>query len=193
LDEVPSSDQRENNISNINDLAFYHLIRWSLDYVPRVSLSHHDCLDAFAHTDEPPASYQGVEQQAKRLADALALADDEDEESTGWQLLRYSDKDATTLYEAVKALSDEDLDRLHLLLTVLAFGQGDCSRLDTGDTLFNRVACDLGVDMRSCWRPDMDFLSRRTREQLVPIAAESGYTERSGYPSRLKKSHIPSD
>jgi hypothetical protein len=31
LDEVPSVDQRENNISNINGLAFYHLIRWSLE------------------------------------------------------------------------------------------------------------------------------------------------------------------
>ena len=33
MDEVPSSDQRENNISNINGLAFYHLIRWSLEQV----------------------------------------------------------------------------------------------------------------------------------------------------------------
>ena len=44
--------------------------------------------------------------------------------------------------------------------------------------------------MRACWRPDMEFLSRRTREQLVQVAAESGYTMRSGYPSRLKKSEL---
>src|SRR4030095_7997511 len=154
------------------------LLLGASDYMPRVSVSRHDCLNAFAQADAPPASYQSMEQEAKRLAAALGLADDE--KSVGWQRLRCSRGDTTTLYEALKALSDEDLDRLHLLLTVLAFGQGDCSRLDTGDTLFNRVACDLGVDMRACWRPDMDFLSRRTREQLVQIASESGYTARSG-------------
>ena len=105
----------------------------------------------------PPVSYQGVEQEAKRLAAALGLVDDE--KSVGWQRLRCSRGNATTLYEALKALSDEDLDRLHLLLTVLAFGQGDCSRLDTGDTLFNRVARDLGADMRAYWRPDTEFLT----------------------------------
>ena len=31
------------------------------DYVPRVSVSRHDCLNAFAQADTPPASYQGVE------------------------------------------------------------------------------------------------------------------------------------
>ena len=94
--------------------------------------------------------------------------------SVGWQRLRCSGRNATTLYEALKALSDEDLDRLHLLLTVLAFGQGNCSRLDTGDTLFNRVARDLGADMRAYWRPDTEFLSRRTRTQLEQIVHESG-------------------
>ena len=161
------------------------LLLGAADYVPRVSLSRHECLDAFAQADAPPASYQGVEQQARQLAAALGLADD-DEERAVWQLLRCSGRDAVTLYEAVKTLSDEELDRLHLLLTVLAFGQGNCSRLDTGDTLFNRVAHDLGADMRAYWRPDADFLSRRTREQLVRIAAESGLSARIG--SRAEES-----
>jgi ParB family chromosome partitioning protein len=99
---------------------------------------------------------------------------------------RGSGRSATTLYEALKALSDEDLDRLHLLLTVLAFGQGNCSRLDTGDTLFNRVAHDLGADMRAYWRPDTDFLSRRTREQLAQIVHESGLTARLGQAAGTK-------
>jgi ParB family chromosome partitioning protein len=165
------------------------LLLGASDYVSPVNVSRHDCLSSFAQADEPPASYQGVEQQAKQLATALGLVED-DEERAGWMLLRCSGRDATTLYEAVKALSDEDLDRLHLLLTVLAFGQGNINRLDTTDTLFNRVAQDLGADMRACWRPDMAFLSRRTREQLMQIAAESGYTARSGYPAQLKKSEL---
>jgi ParB family chromosome partitioning protein len=93
-------------------------------------------------------------------------------------------------YEALKALSDEDLDRLHLLLTVLAFGQGNCSRIDTGDTLFNRVARDLGADMRAYWRPDTDFLSRRTRAQLEQIVDESGLTSRLGQPKGTTKAEL---
>jgi len=154
------------------------LLLGASDYMPRVSVSRHDCLNAFAQADTPPVSYQGVEQEAKRLAAALDLVDGE--ESVGWQRLRCSGRDATTLYEALKVLSDEDLDRLHLLLTVLAFGQGNCSRLDTGDTLFNRVARDLGADMRAYWRPDTEFLARRTRTQLEQIVHESGLTARLG-------------
>ena len=132
--------------------------------------------------------YQGVEQEAKRLAAALGLVDDE--KNVGWQRLRGSGRSATTLYEALKALSDEDLDRLHLLLTVLAFGQGNCSRLDTGDTLFNCVARDLGADMRAYWRPDTDFLSRRTREQLAQIVHESGLDAHLGHPAGTTKAEL---
>ena len=114
----------------------------------------------------------------------------EDEEGAGWQLLRCSRGDATTLYEALKALTDEDLDRLHLLLTVLCFGQGNGSRLDTGDTLFNRVARDLGADMRAYWRPDTDFLSRRTRAQLAQIVHESGLSARIGHPAGMTKAEL---
>jgi hypothetical protein len=32
LDEGQSPDQSENNINDINMLAFYHLIRWNLDF-----------------------------------------------------------------------------------------------------------------------------------------------------------------
>ena len=68
------------------------------------------------------------------------------------------------------------LDGLHLLVTILAFGQGDMDVIDHGDSLFNRVARDLGADMRAWWRPDETFLGRRTRDQLCAIAQESGAT-----------------
>ena len=32
LDEVQSPDQSENNINDINVLAFYHVIRWNLEF-----------------------------------------------------------------------------------------------------------------------------------------------------------------
>jgi hypothetical protein len=78
------------------------------------------------------------------------------------------------LYETVKALSDAALDRLLLLLPVLCFGQARLETLDTGDTLFNRVAQDIGMDMRAYWRPDAEFLNRRTLAQLSDIAREAG-------------------
>jgi hypothetical protein len=37
--------------------------------------------------------------------------------------------------------------------------QGNCDRLDTSDSLFNRVARDLNVDMKNHWRPDAAFLA----------------------------------
>ena len=48
--------------------------------------------------------------------------------------------DDLALYEAVRSLSDHELDQLETLLTALVFGQEFCQRLDTGDSLFNRVS-----------------------------------------------------
>ena len=74
--------------------------------------------------------------------------------------------DELRLYEAVRGLSDHDLARLQTLLAALSFGQDNCDRLDTHDSLFNRVARDLSVDMRNHWRPDASFFAKRNREQL---------------------------
>ena len=97
-----------------------------------------------------------------------------------WERLSRTRKDAGSLYEAVKDLSDDDLDRLHGLLTVLTFGQGCMDELDTGESLFNRVAADLEIDMRDHWRPDEAFLTRRRKDQLEDIAKESGASARIG-------------
>jgi ParB family chromosome partitioning protein len=74
----------------------------------------------------------------------------------------------------MQVLSDHQLEQLHTLLSALAFGQVICERLDTSDSLFNRVARDLGADMRKSWWPDRSFLERRSREQLAAIAYECG-------------------
>jgi ParB family chromosome partitioning protein len=161
---------------------------------PRVSLTRHACLGSLAQEDAPPIAYQAVEQHTLRLVKALNLSDDEDigEEdgkTPGWELLLDAFKGTTKTYEAVKALSDEDLDDLHLLLPVLCFGQGNCDQVDSGDSLFNRVARDIGVDMRDHWRPDTAFLSRRTKPQLLAITAEIGLNE-GGPVAKLKKSEL---
>jgi ParB family chromosome partitioning protein len=94
------------------------------------------------------------------------------------------------LTRPVRGLSDHDLDQLETLLTALVFGQEICQRLDTGDSLFNRVARDLCVDMRYHWHPDRSFLERRTRDQLVAIAVDCGYAENTGRVATYKKSEL---
>ena len=98
--------------------------------------------------------------------------------------------DELALYEAVRGLSDHDLAGLQTLLAALSFGQGNCDRLDTSDSLFNRVARDLSVDMKNHWRPDAAFFGKRNREQLVGIAKECGYADGNGSLGSYKKAEL---
>ncbi len=98
--------------------------------------------------------------------------------------------EGVALYEAVRGLSDHDLTLLQTLLAVLSFGQDGCDRLDASDSLFNRVARDLSVDMRKHWHPDSGFLEKRSREQLVGIAKECGYADGHGSVSTYKKTEL---
>ena len=94
--------------------------------------------------------------------------------------------------EAVRGLSDHDLAGLQTLLAALSFGQGNCDRLDTSDSLFNRVARDLNVDMKNHWRPDAAFFGKRDREQLIGIAKECGYADGIGSLGSYKKAELTS-
>jgi ParB family transcriptional regulator, chromosome partitioning protein len=90
----------------------------------------------------------------------------------------------------VQSLSDHDLDQLDTLLTVLEFGQAFCQRLDTTDSLFNRVARDLRVAMRYHWHPDRSFLERRNRDQLAALAVDCGYAENAARVASYKKAEL---
>jgi ParB family chromosome partitioning protein len=170
------------------EVAVLGMLRASDAYRCPISLDAHDSLKAFACEEEPPVSYQAVENLARRFSDTLGLQDPQNR--SAWALLLGGLKRPLALYDAIKALSDEDLDRLHLLLPILCFGQGDCDRLDTSDTLFNRIGLDLGVDMRVYWRPDTDFLSRRTRDQLLEILAESDLSSKVTDARSMKKAEL---
>ena len=87
-------------------------------------------------------------------------------------------------------MTDHELDQLDILLSAVVFGQIVCQRLDTEDSLFNRVARDLCVDMRYHWRPDRSFLERRTRDQLAAIAVDCGYAESASRVASYKKAEL---
>lgn len=151
------------------DVAVVHLLE---------HLRVHDAIRTLAEADEPSPSYAALESQARLYAGRLGFEIEEGEAI--WTALPPRGTEDVDLYEAVKGLSDHDLEGLHTLLTALSFGQVVCDRLDNDDSLFNRVAADLGVDMKNHWRPERSFLERRTRDQLLAIAEECGCAARYG-------------
>jgi ParB family chromosome partitioning protein len=145
-------------------------------------------MTALAREAEPQSAYAVLEGQVREFAAKLGFAVEHGEPV--WKQFPPKDCGDLALYEAVRGLSDHDLDQLEMLLTALVFGQEICQRLDTGDSLFNRVARDLCVDMRYHWHPDRSFLERRTRDQLVAIAVDCGYAENTGRVATYKKSEL---
>jgi ParB family chromosome partitioning protein len=154
-----------------------------------LDLTPHRCLYTGAEAPEPSPGYTALEQHARPLASQL-LPEAEGEDKPLWRRLLKDRRDAASLYGAVKALSDADLDALHLLLPILCFGQGHGDRLDTKPSFFNQVACDLGIDMRQWWRPDATFLTRRTKAQLIEIATDSGATATLGPVAKYSKAEL---
>jgi ParB family chromosome partitioning protein len=115
-----------------------------MQYVP------HEALTALAKEAEPQSAYAVIEGQVRMFADKLGCAIEA--EASVWA--QFPRLDELSLYEAVRNLSDHELDQLDILLAAVVFGQIACQRLDTEDSLFNRVARDLCVDMRYHWHPD---------------------------------------
>jgi ParB family chromosome partitioning protein len=148
----------------------------------------HESIKALAKEADPQSAYRVLETQARQFAGRFGFVIEEGE--SVWDNFPPSFTDELTLYEAVRGFSDHDLAELQILLTALSFGQENCDRLDTSDSLFNRVARDLSVDMRNHWHPDASFFSKRTRDQLVSIAIECGYAEGKGQVSSYKKNDL---
>lgn len=148
----------------------------------------HEAFKALAKEADPQGAYRALEEQARAFAGKLGFAIEERE--SVWDCLPPSFTKDLVLYEAVRGLSDADLNGLQVLLTALSFGQENCDRLDAKDSLFNRVARDLAVDMKNHWRPDAAFLGKRNREQLVVIAVECGFAEAASQLSTYKKADL---
>jgi len=150
----------------------------------------HDGIYKLEKEGQGQSAYAAMEAQARLYAGWLGFGVEPDE--SVWSKFPPSQADDLDLYEAVQALSDDELDGLLTLLTALTFGQTNCERFDTRDSLFNRAARDLGVEMRRSWQPDRAFLERRARGQLVALAKECGYAEGVGTVGSFKKSELVS-
>jgi ParB family chromosome partitioning protein len=148
----------------------------------------HEAMTALAREAEPQSAHAVLEGQVRQFAARLGFVMDAEESL--WAQFPPLDADELSLYEAVRGLSDHELDQLETLLTALVFGQDICQRLDTTDSLFNRVARDLCVDMRYHWHPDRSFLERRTRDQLAAIAVDCSYAENTGRVATYKKAEL---
>ncbi len=157
-----------------------------------VRLSIHPCLSAPASERGAQRCYREIDEHAALLADRLGLGASNGSSPDGDGRARLlSGRAASGLHEAIGRLSDEDLDRLMVLLPVLCFGQEDPERLDAGDSLFNAVAAGIGVEMREWWTPDAVFLSALRRDQVLAVAAESGASEHlQGLAGRSKKDAV---
>lgn len=153
-----------------------------------VNLKPHECLTQLARQAEPGRAYAVLDSQARLVAAWLGFAIDDGQPV--WTQFPPPRVDALAIYEAVRGLSDHELDVLHTLLAALTFGQEMCERLDTRDSLFNRVARDLSADMRNHWRVDRAFLEKRSRDQLAVIAADCGYAPSAASVRSTKKSEL---
>lgn len=178
------------NPRKAKEIAVCQMLRANDGHGSNVVCDPHPALAWFVSQDEQSASFEAVERTASEWCGVLGVSGDDryGYPCRGpWEALLKPHKNPLAIYEAVKVLSEEELEQLHLFLSVLSFGQGVMDELDETESLFNTVAADLDIDMADHWRPDEAFLKRRSTAQLVEIAKASGAEEKIGSPKGWKK------
>lgn len=134
-----------------------------------VQLSLHSCHGPNGQSEVDPAKAE-IDQLIQSVADRLGLGPVPGQSPA----TRLTSSRADDLLPAVAALSDDELDRLIVLLPILCFGQQHVDSLDEGDSVFNWTAASLSINMRDWWTPDVTFLSALRRDQLIQLVAECG-------------------
>jgi ParB family transcriptional regulator, chromosome partitioning protein len=143
----------------------------------RLRIDVHPCLTAWETSEKKPKAFNCVSAELSRFSSALGI-----QFHAGARVLSSNGSDAapSALYQAVQGLSDTDLDRVSTLLVLLSFGQSSIDALDTEESLFNRVATDLGLSMRDWWTPDGEFLALLRKDQLESVALNCAASLRMG-------------
>lgn len=152
----------------------------------------HKALDVFAKGLDKPVSYEALEGFARDRVGAIGeeIANPHEIQESAWESLAGYEGNEIATYEAVKELSDKELDSLLALLVVLPFGQRNCEELDSGNSLFNAVAIDLEIDMKDHWTPERTFLEKRNLDQLKEIAGECGFADTHSWLGSYKKGEL---
>lgn len=150
----------------------------------------HDCLQYFELEGVVPPALEVINQGAEAVMFDLNVHVKDDEPV--WKTVGYFfHTDEEEAYDAIQSLTDEQLESILLFLEVCEFGQDMVDRLDTHeDSLFNKVAKDLSVDMRDYWRPDEGFLKRRNKVQLQALMNESGASAKLASAAEYKKGEL---
>ena len=147
----------------------------------------HGYLQYFSSEESTPPALLRINEAAQSIYALFAVTED----NVTWEdfnTLFYSREKA---YDHAKSLTDDELETVMLFLCALEFGQEYVDRLDTNqDSLFNKVAADVEVDMREFWRPDEPFLKRRNKEQLEKIIKESGNSQKISNAKAYKKGEL---
>lgn len=152
-----------------------------------VRINIHPCIAGSAALERKPKAFTKVRAEATRILASVRTRVDDD----GQLVTAGNGADpALCSYEAVQALSDDELDRLCAILVVLSFGQHGLDELDTEETLFNRVAANLGLALRDWWTPDAEFLAFMRKDQLDAVAIESGASLRLGKTKAFSKKDL---
>ena len=166
--------------------AFRLLIGWGDDrrvHIGKANQHAHLADMALGETvvDDITETFNTIDKMAQVVILALYPEDDVERgilalDELAWRSNAYGYERDVEVYERIKKLDDDTLDKLLLLLPVLTFGEQTYTAevIDTKPSLFNAVAQDLGVDMKQHWRPGTVFLNARTKDQLTTIAEESG-------------------
>lgn len=150
--------------------------------------SVHGCYLYLERSGEGEAYISAMQTEAAALLELLGGKTRGEDAFRSLLNLAYSMERA---YERVQTLDDAGLERLFAFLSLVRFGQENTGELDTfGGSLFNRVATDIGTDMRTHWIPSTWFLSRRSMSQLLPILKDSGLSRLFGNGKGYKKGEL---
>ncbi|MBI1302073.1 MAG: ParB/RepB/Spo0J family partition protein [Alphaproteobacteria bacterium] len=151
---------------------------------------NHDALSYFQY-EESGTILPAIEAINAKTKELLDLFTDVQDDMTWLDLGYLFSCGIERAYQAVKTLSDEQLENVFITLNALEFGQLIAEHLDTNaESIFNSVAHDLNVDMRDFWQPDESFLKRRNKEQLTQIINEAGCSKTFGNGKSYKKGEL---
>ncbi len=156
-----------------------------------VHIELHPCHRTFTTAERKPKAFSLVQAEATQFFERVGLSLDDSGRIPRWAGVNGSSP--LHLYEALQTFSDEDLERITELLVLLSFGQCGVEKLDNEESMFNRVAADVGLSLRDWWTPDEEFLMHMRKEQLEAVAIESGASLHMGQFKDYSKKELVSD